>query len=241
MGKKTVAVVQSNYIPWKGYFDLIRTADEFVLYDDVQYTRRDWRNRNKIKTADGVQWLTIPVDVKGKYAQTIRETTIADGGWAENHRTRLRHAYARAPFYPDYRDAIDGWYAEAAGLRTLSEVNALFLRRIGPLLGVTTPITDSADFTLGNPDPTGRLRDICVQAGATEYLSGPAARAYLDESVFVGAGVTVRHMDYAGYPEYPQLHGTFDHAVSVLDLLFMTGPRAADYLSRVPEQSRRAG
>ena len=238
---KTVAVVQSNYVPWKGYFDLIRTADEFVLYDDVQYTRRDWRNRNKIKTPDGVQWLTIPVDVKGKFTQTIRETATAGGEWADNHRTRLHHAYGRAPFYTDYRETIDGWYAAAAELRSLSEVNALFLRQLCPLLGITTPIRDSADFKLDNPDPTGRLRDICVQSQATEYLSGPAARAYLDESVFERAGVAVRYMDYAGYPEYPQLHGPFDHAVSVLDLLFMTGPRARDYLARVPDPSRRAG
>src|SRR5215217_2650289 len=98
---KTVAIVQSNYVPWKGYFDLIRSADEFVLYDDVQYTRRDWRNRNRIKTADGTQWLTVPVEVKGKYAQTIRQTRVTEPGWADNHRTRLRHAYGRAPFYPD--------------------------------------------------------------------------------------------------------------------------------------------
>ena len=229
---KTVAIVQSNYIPWKGYFDLIREADEFVLYDTVQYTRRDWRNRNRIKTADGVQWLTVPVEVKGRYDQSIRDTRVSDPGWAENHRTRLGHAYGKAPHFRDYRDLFDELYAEAAGLTHLSAVNELFVRRLCGALGVTTPITSCEAYPTDNPDPTGRLLDICLQAGATEYLSGPAAKAYLDESPFNRAGVAVRYMDYAGYPEYPQLHGPFDHAVTVFDLLFMTGPRAADYLTR---------
>lgn len=235
---KTVAIVQSNYVPWKGYFDLVRAADLFVLYDDVQYTRRDWRNRNRIKTADGTQWLTIPVDVKGKYAQTVRETRIGDPGWAANHLTRLRHAYARAPFARVLLPAVADLYAEAGQFETLSEVNALFVRRLCDLLDINTEIVDSAAYRLDNPDPSGRLLDVCLQAGATEYLSGPAARAYLDEELFRRAGVAVRYMDYAGYPEYPQLHGPFDHAVSVLDLLFMTGPRAVEYLDKAP--ARRA-
>jgi len=234
LGTKTVAIVQSNYVPWKGYFDLIRSADEFVLYDDVQYTRRDWRNRNRIKTADGTQWLTIPVEVKGKYEQTIRLTRVTEAGWAENHRTRLRHAYGKAPFYAAYHDAIDDAYAEAGRREFLTEINDLLIRRVCELLGIETRITDCAAYRLDNPDPSGRLLDICLQAGATEYLSGPAARAYMDESLFARAGVAVRYMDYAGYPEYPQLYDAFDHAVSVLDLLFMTGPRAREYLVRTP-------
>jgi WbqC-like protein len=229
---KTVAVVQSNYVPWKGYFDLIRQADEFVLYDDVQYTRRDWRNRNRIKTADGVQWLTVPVEVKGKYFQKVRDTRVSDREWAANHWTRLRHAYSKAPHFAACEELLAELYAAAAGVEFLSDVNERFLRAFCGVLGITTNITSSADYALDNPDPTGRLLDICLQAGATEYLSGPAARAYLDESLFNRAGVSVRFMDYAGYPEYPQLHGPFEHAVSVIDLLVMTGPRAVEYLTR---------
>jgi hypothetical protein len=237
---KTVAIVQSNYIPWKGYFDLIRSADEFVLYDDAQYTRRDWRNRNRIKTADGVQWLTIPVEVKGKYLQRIRDTKVSDRAWAENHWTRLRHAYAKAPHFRGHEELFAGLYARAAGLEHLSTINELFIRAVCRVLGIATRITDSSAYSPDNPDPTGRLLDICRRAGATEYLSGPAAKAYLDEGLFRRAGVTVRYMDYAGYPEYPQLHGPFDHAVSVLDLLFMTGPRAAEYLNRPAAAGRAA-
>ena len=237
---KTVAIVQSNYVPWKGYFDLLRAADEFVLYDGVQYTRRDWRNRNRIKTADGTQWLTVPVEVKGKYAQAIRETRVSDRGWAENHLTRLRHAYGKAPFWRDHQPLLTELYAEAAGDEFLSAVNARFIRRLCAVLGIATRITDSAVYQLDNPDPSGRLLDVCLQAGATEYLSGPAAKSYLDEGLFRAAGVTVRYMDYAGYPEYPQLHGPFDHAVSVIDLLVMTGPRAAEDLARNPGAERGA-
>ncbi|MBJ7432720.1 MAG: WbqC family protein, partial [Gemmataceae bacterium] len=99
---KTVAILQSNYIPWKGYFDLIRSVDEFILYDEVQYTRRDWRNRNKIKTADGTQWLTVPVEVKGKYFQKINETLISESGWEKNHWTRICSAYSKAPYFKEY-------------------------------------------------------------------------------------------------------------------------------------------
>lgn len=231
---KTVAIVQSNYVPWKGYFDLVRTADEFVLYDDVQYTRRDWRNRNRIKTADGLQWLTIPVEVKGKYTQRIRDTRVSDHDWAASHWARIRNAYAKAPHLRAVTELLGDLYAEAARLDFLSDVNERFLRAICDRLGITTRITSSADYDTSNPDPTGRLLDVCTQAGATEYLSGPAAKAYLDESPFARAGITVRYMDYAGYPEYPQLHGPFEHAVSVLDLLVMTGPRATEYLTRTP-------
>src|SRR5438477_4365331 len=139
---KTVAIVQSNYIPWKGYFDLIRESDEFVLYDDVQYTRRDWRNRNKIKTADGVQWLTIPVDVKGKYLQLIRDTKVSDHTWADNHWTRIRHAYGKAPHFKDHEPLIAGLYTAAAALEFLSEINERFIRAICGVLGIHTTITD---------------------------------------------------------------------------------------------------
>jgi hypothetical protein len=229
---KVVAVVQSNYIPWKGYFDLIRRADEFVLYDEVQYTRRDWRNRNRIKTPQGVRWLSIPVDVKGKYRQPIRAARIHDPGWAKNHWRTLTHCYGRAPHFRAYRPILEPLYL---GNRSpfLSEINATLIRTVAALLGIHTRITCSTDYRRTAADPTGRLLEICLQAGATEYLTGPAARAYLDEPAFAAAGITVRWMDYGGYPEYPQLHPPFEHAVTALDLLFMTGPAAAGYLERV--------
>jgi hypothetical protein len=233
MPRKTVAIVQSNYIPWKGYFDLIAAADEFILYDDVQYTRRDWRNRNRIKSASGPLWLTIPVDVKGKYSQTIRETRIADPDWPAAHWKTIQHNYARATFFRAYRDAFEELFL---GCREeyLSQVNFRFLTRVCDLLDIHTPMRWSMDYELLD-GKTERLVHLCRQAGATEYLSGPAARGYLDEAQFQEAGIAVRWMDYSGYPEYPQVHPPFDHAVSVLDLILNTGPAARTFMKGAGE------
>jgi hypothetical protein len=226
---KVIAVSQSNYVPWKGYFDLINQVDEFVLYDEVQYTRRDWRNRNRIKTAHGPLWLTIPVEVKGKYLQKIRETTVSDPIWGRTHWRTLQHAYGRAPFFAAYKDLVEGLYLGPSP-RLLSEINFAFLRAINGVLGVRTPLTWSTDFPQKETDPSLRLLEICLQAGADEYVSGPAAKAYLDEVAFRRSGVRVRWMDYSGYPEYPQLHPPFDHGVSILDLLFMQGPGSTHFM-----------
>lgn len=228
-GGKRVAVVQSNYVPWKGYFDLIAAVDEFILYDDVQYTRRDWRNRNLIKTRDGLRWLTIPVEVKGKYHQRIRDVVVSDTGWARTHWRALTHSYARTDHFRDIAPLVECWYEQAAGLRHLSAINELFLRAICNSLKIGTMITPSSRYAIAE-GRSERLLDLCIQAGATSYLSGPAARSYLDESLFEAAGVAVRWMSYDGYVEYPQLHPPFEHGVSILDLLFNTGDAARGYL-----------
>jgi len=228
---RSIAIVQSNYVPWKGYFDLIRAVDEFILYDDVQYTRRDWRNRNRIKTPNGTQWLTIPVDVKGKYLQKIKETRVSDRNWARRHWQTLSCCYGKAPFFGEFKSRLEAFYLGEPS-HWLSDVNRELIQLVCRLLGVRTRIRTSMEFELALTDPTARLLEICQQAGATEYLSGPAAKNYLDTSRFERAGVRVRWMEYTGYPAYPQLHGSFDHAVSVLDLLFMTGPSAPRYLER---------
>jgi hypothetical protein len=225
---KRVAIVQSNYIPWKGYFDLIRLSDEFILYDDVQYTRRDWRNRNLIKTPSGLKWLTIPVEVRGKYFQRIRDTRISDPNWGRKHWATIIHNYAKTPFFGAYREIFEPLYL-ATNEALLSEVNRRFIETIAPLVRVDTPIRWSSDYVLAD-GRSERLLQLCLSAGANTYLSGPAARGYLDETLFEEAGVRVEWMDYSGYPEYPQLFGAFQHGVTILDLLFNTGPEAANYM-----------
>lgn len=221
---KRVAIVQSCYIPWKGYFDLINLVDEFILYDDRQYTRRDWRNRNRIKTPQGSQWLTIPVEVKGRYEQRIDETRISDPNWADGHWKALTHNYASTPFFGEYRDGLEALYRRADD-PSLSVVNRLFLGELCAILGIETRLTWSTDYDAEGAK-TERLVSLCRAAGATHYLSGPSARDYMDESLFEEAGIELEYMDYAGYPEYPQLHPPFDHAVTVLDLVLNTGPDA---------------
>ena len=225
---KRIAIVQSSYIPWKGYFDLIRSVDEFVLYDDAQFTRRDWRNRNRIKTADGLKWLTVPVEMKGKYGQAIKDTRISDPSWGEKHWKSLVHAYSKAPCFSQCAARIEEVYQDASD-EALSQINYRFLTAICGILGIDTKITWSMDYA-ATGRKSERVLDICGQAGASEYLSGPSARAYLDESLFEEAGIDVVWMEYDGYPEYDQLHPPFEHHVTALDLIFHTGTNAPDHM-----------
>jgi hypothetical protein len=233
LGKKkagtSVAILQSNYIPWKGYFDLINSVDEFVIYDDVQYTRRDWRNRNKVKTKDGLLWLTIPVEVKGKYEQKIKETKVAEGDWAKRHFESFLHHYKKAEYFEQYKPILAELYEEAGKLEYLSDVNYLFLSRICELLAITTPLRRSHEFKLVEGQ-TERLFSICAELNAGTYVSGPAAKAYLDNAIFAEHGINVHWYDYSGYREYPQMHPPFEHGVTVFDLLLNCGPSSAEYM-----------
>jgi hypothetical protein len=235
---KTAAIVQSCYVPWKGYFDLVQGADVFVLYDDVQYTRRDWRNRNRIKTAHGPKWITIPVQTKGRFEQRICDVEVSAPDWAERHFESIRHAYARAEYFDRYADELEALY-ESCAHEPLTIINERFLRLLCKWLGITTTIIRSETFKAQGVK-SDRLIDICTQLGATRYLSGPSAQAYLDESAFNVAGIGVVWMDYAGYPEYRQLHPPFVHEVSVLDLLFNEGPGAPRYLKTKPSSAHSA-
>jgi WbqC-like protein family len=226
MGKR-LAVVQSSYIPWKGYFDLIRAVDEFVLLDDVQFSTNDWRNRNRIKTPRGAAWLTIPVMTSGRFAQRIQDTMVADKRWARKHWQALRTYYSRTPFFAEYTGLLEPLFDP--GEDRLSAINYRFIMALCNLLGITTPVTWSTQYDAPS-DRNLRLIAICQQTGATEYLSGPAARAYMDVDAFRRAGIAVRFADYDGYPEYPQPYPPFDHYVSALDLLFCTGPDATRYM-----------
>ena len=226
---KTVAISQSNYIPWKGYFDLINGADEFVLLDDVQYTRRDWRNRNKIKSPAGLKWLTIPVQVKGRYDQRIDETVVADHDWPRSHWDSICQTYRDAPHFGDYADCLEQLYSRAAGADRLSDVNRHFIEAVCELLGIDTRLSWSSEYETRD-DPTERLLDICTALGASEYVSGPAAKDYLDEEAFAAHGVAVGWMDYSGYRNYGQPYPPFEHHVSVIDLLLCTGPAAREHM-----------
>lgn len=228
---KKVAIVQSNYIPWKGYFDLIASVDEFILFDDMQYTRRDWRNRNRIKTPQAVQWLTIPVQVKGRYFQSIRETETVGRDWALDHWKTLAQNYRRAPHFREIAEWLEPLYLGGEH-RNLSQLNRRFIEAICGCLGIRTMITNSWDYEM-REGKSERLADLCVQAGGTHYVSGPAARDYLDAAVFPERGLQLEWFDYEGYPEYPQLWGGFTHAVSIVDLLFNCGPESPRYMRHV--------
>ncbi len=228
-----ICIIQSCYIPWKGFFDLIGRCDEYVILDRVQYAKRHWHNRNRIKTATGTRWLTIPVATRGRFDQPINEVEIEKSGagkhWAEQHWRALEFAYKRAPFFALFAPQVQGWYERAAQEPRLTEINELFLRGLADLLGLKTRFTRDTAYPSSGAK-TERLLAIARAAGANSYLSGPSARGYFDEAMLSAAGISTEWMSYEGYPEYPQLHGGFEHAVTVLDLLFNTGPEAPRYL-----------
>ncbi|NND81371.1 MAG: WbqC family protein [Gammaproteobacteria bacterium] len=225
---KRAAISQSNYIPWKGYFDLIASVDVFVLYDDMQYTRRDWRNRNKIKTAKGLRWLTIPVQSKGKYLQKVNETLVDGNDWTRSHWNQLRENYKIAPHFEEIETWLKPLYLTEEHAY-LSGWNRLFIEKICQYLKIETEIKDSRELLLQG-GKSERLAHLCEQLNATEYVTGPAAKVYIEEKSFADKGVEVSWFDYSAYPVYPQLNGEFEHAVSVVDLLFNLGPQARDFM-----------
>ncbi len=223
---KRVAILQSNYVPWKGYFDLIASVDEFVIYDEVQFTKNDWRNRNRIKGPNGICWLSIPVgpDINRR----ILDVELPAGNWASKHWLTLQSNYGRARHFKSMAARLEPLFLGKLP-QSLSEWNRLLIQEICDILGITTRITSTESYTLEG-DRSARLAAVCTQAGADCYLSGPAAKSYLDEEVFSTKGIRVEWFSYAGYPLYPQLWGEFEHSVSVLDLLFNCGPEAANYM-----------
>ena len=156
-----VAAVQSSYIPWKGYFDVIDHVDEFVFLDEVQYTRRDWRNRNRIKIGGALQWLTIPVEVKGRYHQRIDETRIADPSWADRHYKTLVHAYRRGPHFEQTAALLEPLYRRHGGTELLTDVNTAFVEAICDQLGIERRLSRSTEYATGE-EPSERLLDLCL-------------------------------------------------------------------------------
>jgi WbqC-like protein family len=202
-----------------------------VLLDDAQYTRRDWRNRNIIKTPAGLRWLTIPVETKGRFDAPIDAIRIAEP-WATKHWAALHHAYARAPYFSHLAPRFEALYRSLDEQTMLSAVNRRAIEEVCAVLGIDTPIRWSREYPVRGMR-TDRLLSICIAAGATEYVSGPSARSYMELDKFAASGIAVRFVDYSAYPEYTQLHVPFVHGVSVLDLLFNLGDNALSAMRRL--------
>ncbi len=228
---KKIVITQSNYIPWRGYFDEIHYVDEFLLYDDMQYTRRDWRNRNKIKTPQGVQWLTIPVQVKGKYTQKIKDVKVSDTKWKNKHWKTIQLNYAQAPFFKEYKDFLEELYLKT-NTEYLFEINRRFLESFCDLLEIDkTKFKYSWEYSIdANLRKTDRLIALCQEAGATHYYSGPRAKNYMEEEKFRQAGISLHYFDFSGYPPYHQLYGDFENFLSIVDLLLNEGANSYKYM-----------
>lgn len=233
--RKLIGIIQSNYIPWRGYFDFIQQVDEFVVFDDTQYTMRDWRNRNKIKTDHGLRWLTVPVLARHQHLERIEQTPINYSlDWISDHKKWLSLAYSKAPHFESLAPQFFALLEKKP--ETISELNISIIKWVMEYLKITTPLRFSSEFQ-AEGKKTDRLLEIVLKAKATDYLSGPTAKGYLEEEKFTNQGIGLYYKTY-DYPEYPQLWGAFDGAVSILDLLFNCGDQSPDYIrSRSPNQN----
>lgn len=233
MQNKRVAILQSNYIPWKGYFDIISSVDEFIIYDEMQYTKNDWRNRNKIKTSNGLQWLTIPIETKGHISEKrkISEVKVKTKNWYKKHWNSIVCNYSKSFYFNDYKDYFKDLYYSCENEEYLSKINYKFITAINNLLDIKTKISYDVDYGLIE-GKTERLIDLVKKTNGTEYLSGPAAKDYIDESLFEKSGIKLSWVDYSGYKEYNQLYPPFEHGVTVLDLIFNCGKFSKEYLKR---------
>lgn len=222
-----VAILQSNYIPWKGYFDIIGKVDLFVFHDDVQYTKLDWRNRNKIKTAKGTQWLTVPCGTDTN--RLICDVKIPKADWQVKHLNLIKENYKSTQYFNQYNNFLEEFYLSQKWTN-LSDMNQYMIKEISlRFLGIKTQFKDSRSYNL-KKKKEDRVIELLKKVGASTYLSGPSARSYLNENNFAKENITLEWMDYNNYLEYPQLFSPFNHEVSILDLLFNTGKNYFQYM-----------
>jgi len=226
---KKIIITQSNYIPWKGYFDAINMVDEFVIYDEVQYTKRDWRNRNLIKTPQGLQWLSVPVQVKGKFFQKIKETKISEAGWGKKHWKSIKQNYSKALFFKEFAPVFEELYLNNK-LKYLSEINLHLIEIVCKIFQILKKITFSDSYPILREGKNECLVDICGKLGANEYYTSSASKNYIKEELFTSKNIKINYLDYSGYPEYRQLYGAFTQQVSIIDLIFNEGSNATKFM-----------
>lgn len=222
-----VAILQSNYLPWKGVFDMINQVDGFVFFDDVDFTRRDWRTRNKIRTAHGDKWLSVPVK-KCSRGTKICEVEIAPfNDWRKEHLMTICHAYKKSKYFDDFKWILDDIYINNEFTK-LSDLNIFITKTISKVLGIKTKFYNALDLNV-NGSKDDRLIAICKSLGANHYLSGPSAASYIDINKFKKQKIELEYIQYR-YPQYNQLQGEFNHFLSVIDVIFCTGKDASKYI-----------
>ena len=224
-----IGILQPGYLPWLGFFEQLHHSDVFVLYDDVQYDKNGWRNRNRIKTADGIRWLTVPVQASLSGQTLIHQVKIDhNSNWARKHLLSISQSYSKAPFYRDYLPLFEEAYSRQWD--HLIDLDLHFISKLAQALGLDTRKLVRSSTIAIEGDTSGRLINICRKFGADIFYEGAAGRDYIDTEAFATAGVTVRFQDYH-HPTYRQLHGGFTPYLSVIDLLFNHGPESLSILT----------
>lgn len=224
LGPNTISVHQSQYLPWLGYFDKIDKSDAFVFLDKVQYKKREYQNRNKIRTKEGWIWLTVPVVTKGRYDQKICEVEIDNTfRWTSKHWESIKLSYSRAPYFKKYYDFFEDLYS--SNWQKLMDLNVHIIQYLVRCLDIKTNIYFESDLKTGGIS-TERIIEICKRLRAKVYLSGAGGKDYLDEQRFVQEGIQLKYQHFE-HPVYTQLHDKFEPYMSVIDLLFNYGDESS--------------
>jgi hypothetical protein len=226
---KVIGVLQPGYLPWLGFFEQLHATDIFVIYDDVQYDKHGWRNRNQIKTPQGPRWLTVPVLAKFSQRPLILEVKINNReNWRKKHLFSIRQNYAKAPFFHRYIDFFSEVYQRDWDY--LIDLDLHLIVNLAAFLGID-PGKIVRSSTLGlTGDRIARLIGICQKLGATTFYEGASGRNYIDEATFRQQGINLAYQDYR-HPRYLQLYGDFIPNLSIIDLLFNCGDESLAILA----------
>ena len=220
--------MQPTYLPWAGYFSLMSSVDQFILLDDVQFSRRSWQQRNQIKTSSGPRWLTVPVLSKGQRSQLINQVQIDTTlNYSHQHLEAIRHSYSRAPFFIDYFSSLSSTLVQR---HKLLDLNVSLIELIKDFLGITTPLTLSSSIpAFGNK--ADLMASICASVGGTHYVSVEGSRAYLDSSsAFSRLNIPVSYFQYHS-PQYSQQFSGFAPNMSIIDMLMNCGVASVDLMA----------
>lgn len=224
-----VIITQPNYIPWKGYFSPMRNADYLVLYDDVQYTKGDWRNRNYLISHKGPELLTIPIKTKNNLTQKINDAKILDNKWKLKHLNFIKYNYSKTKYFKKYYEIFEDIYVNI-NTESLSEVNYIFTKKIIDLLDIKIKILKSSELNIFG-DRNERLVNICKFLNSTTYLSAPNSKCYLNENLFEQNNIKIVYHDYNNFKEYKQNWDGFEHKVSIIDMFFNLGDKTINYFN----------
>ena len=224
-----IGILQPGYLPWLGFFEQLYKSDVFVIYDDVQYDKNGWRNRNRIKTPQGIQWLTVPVLTKGQQKPLLRELKINNVlNWRRKHLTAIKTNYSKAIYFKKYIDLFEEVYSME--WESLVELDMKLIKMICKVLKLEREIVFSSNLKIQG-DRIERLIKICKKFGADTFYEGAAGRNYINDKIFLKNGITVEYQDYV-HPVYNQLYGQFQPYLSIIDLLFNEGEKSLQILTR---------
>jgi hypothetical protein len=219
-----ISILQSNYVPWVGFFHLIASSDAVVVLDSVQFTKNDWRNRNRIVGPNGPFWLTIPIRRPAKLSTPIDQITVAGHEWSQNHLKSIVASLKKRPYWKQHEASILTAYESVGKMGLLTDINVTFMRTLMKQMSIETPLV--SDRSLGSLpiDPNSRLITLCHRLGANTYLTGPAGMNYLKLRDFQRHGLNIQIFQYSAYGPYEQTCSNFTREVSVLDFLANNSP-----------------